>query len=624
MNSKFKDYCNIIKVKNIQQVENNISGVQNKEYVQSREMFCVYTDDKKYQKLYTYNDTPNILKELLWAGYISYADYYGVLDTDIGSFKKGQKRYELLEYEITQFLIAISNDEFKGVCYCREELGEYQNQLCVVHGGQMHWNGQNLPAFRYRDDSSDSRMTTIEKSVGNVELFKNDIKPFVEDFPLVQLIFSYYLSGAIRQVLAYTSEGVGEYGLVACITGESGSGKTTVTLTLQNILFGNARQVSNNVTSIGLYKILKSSGICPVVRDDSSTDTNNSISHLKEKVQDIYNIASGKCRITSNSDNDVPLYAPFIESREENWGLSEVVKPIRQIEGYKFRILELFCHQGDLTKDAQSARKFGELNGKYSGMAVVFLDYLVDYYTEQGIRKMYKEYVEKMDAELQKHGLESRYANRTAVILTAAKVCGDAYEIRMDLEKIKMLMIESIQSLERRLVASPDIWELKMLYKFFTEKSADGQGVNDEFIADSTKNYNHKRHYVAFLERKADEFYIPATLLGLVISDVQHVEPRFWGYDRNVPEIDTGKIKGERWKAILKVWAQLGILIVRSGNSGYTKTVKLNGTNTTCFHFNWRKIAQQFGDNTVIDKARFAHDTEEESRKEQEEILKNL
>ncbi len=59
MNSKFKDYCNIIKVKNIQQVENRISGVQNKEYVQSREMFCVYTDDKKYQKLYTYNDTPS-------------------------------------------------------------------------------------------------------------------------------------------------------------------------------------------------------------------------------------------------------------------------------------------------------------------------------------------------------------------------------------------------------------------------------------------------------------------------------------------------------------------------------------------------------------------------------------
>ena len=40
MNSKFKDYCNIIKVKNIQQVDNNISGVQNKDYVQSREMFC--------------------------------------------------------------------------------------------------------------------------------------------------------------------------------------------------------------------------------------------------------------------------------------------------------------------------------------------------------------------------------------------------------------------------------------------------------------------------------------------------------------------------------------------------------------------------------------------------------
>ena len=29
-------------------------------------------------------------------------------------------------------------------------------------------------------------------------------------------------------------------------------------------------------------------------------------------------------------------------------------------------------------------------------------------------------------------------------------------------------------------------------------------------------------------------------------------------------------------------------------------------------------------DNTVIDKTRFAHDTEEESWKKQEEILKNL
>lgn len=54
------------------------------------------------------------------------------------------------------------------------------------------------------------------------------------------------------------------------------------------------------------------------------------------------------------------------------------------------RILELYCHQGDLTKDAQSARRFGELSGKYRGMAIYFLDYLVDNYTEEKIHKLYQ------------------------------------------------------------------------------------------------------------------------------------------------------------------------------------------------------------------------------------------
>lgn len=624
MNNCFKNFCNIIRVRNIQQEEYSVSGTNSEKYARSCEMFCVYTADNRYQKLYTYNETKNILKDLLKAGYISYADFYEPLPENVGTFKAGQKSYKLLEAELNQFLIEIARDEYRGVAYCREELAWYQNRLCVVHGGQMHFNGRNMPAFRYKDSSTESRMTVIEKSIGSVEQFKKDMKRFVEPFPLVQLIFSYYLSGAIRQILASSSEGVGEYGLVTCITGQSGSGKTIVTLTLQNVLFGDARQVGNNVTSIGLYKIIKSSGICPVVRDDSSTDTQNSIAHLKDKVMDIYNIASGKCRITSNSDVDVPLYAPFIESREENWGLADVVKPIRQIEGYKYRMLELFCHQGDLTRDAQTAREFGELNGKYRGMAVVFLDYLVDNYTEQDVRNLYQIFVNKMDTTLEKNGLEHRYANRTAVILTAAKICSEAYGVDMELNKIEDVMINSIRSLERRLMASPDIKELKQLYKFFTEKTADGSWVNDEFIADAPKHFIHKKHYVAFLEKKQDEFYIPATLIKLVIENESHCPPGFWGYDRNTLEIDIGKMNGERWKTILKAWAELGILVTRSGQSGFTKTVKLDGISTTCYHFNWKKIAQQFGDNMPIDKMRFAHNTEDEDRREQEEILKSL
>ena len=613
---KYKGICNIIRVLNIQQEENSISGMKHKDYSKSKEMFAVYTDDRKFQKLYRYNEMRNILPDLLRAGYISYADYYEDVIVCIGTVVTTRKRYELLEEELNDYLMALSSDEFRGVCYSREELGWYQNQLCVVHGGMMHWKGANLPAFQYRD-SLDSKLARIEKCIGNVEMFKKDIKPFIEDFPLVQLIFAYYLSGAIRQVLELTSEGVGEYGLVACITGKTGAGKTTVTTTLQNVLFGKGRMVNNNVTSIGLYRIIRSSGICPVVRDDSSTDTQNSLSHLKDKVLDIYNIASGKCRITSNSEIDVPLYAPFIESREEYWSLSDVVKSIRQVEGYKFRILELYCNKEDLTEDAQSARRFAELNGKYSGMAVVFLDYLVDSYSEQKLKELYQEYVKEMDVAFQENELESRYANRTAVIMTAARICEEAYGIQMDLGRIKKVMIEAIHSFERRLEATPENWELKQLYRRFTEKNCNGLGVNDQFIVDLAKNYNHKQHYAAFSKKNPDEFYIPKELIGYFIADGALLEPRFWGYDKNRLKTDMGELDGEHWKAVLKEWAGQGILITRSGQSGTYKTVKMGGVDTNCYHFNWRKIAQQFGDDGVLDMTRFAHDTVEEMKEKE-------
>ena len=522
----------------------------------------------------------------------------------------------MLDGLLKDILCCVSQGVYEGVSYCRDELSWYDNKICVVHNGKLHLQGKDIPAFRYRD-SNDSRLIKLGDSIGNTDEFRKEFNSFVEGFPLVQLIFSYYMSGAIRQLLELTSESVGEYGLVVCLTGETGSGKTTVTSTLQNILFGKGRLVNNNSTSYGLY-----SGICPVVRDDGSTDTRDSVAHRKEKIMDIYNIASGKCRITCNSDEDVPLYAPFIESREEYWGLADLVKPIRQVEGYKYRILELYCHKGDLTSDAQEARRFAELSGKYSGMAVVFLDYLVDNYTENEVREIYKKYVAEMDIILEKNGLERRYSNRIAVILATASICMKAYGVRIDIEKIKTIIIEAIQSLERRLIASPDMYELKQLYKFFTDRDVDGRYINDKYISDSVGHFIHKKNYVAFLEKKKDEFYIPTTLLNIIVSDdIPISEPGFWGYDVDNLDIDIGKPEGERWKTIFSTWAELGILIYRSGTNAYTKSVKLNGVLTTCYHFSWKKIAQQFGDNNPIDKTRFAHDSEEKISKEQKEIF---
>ena len=46
---KYKGIYNIIRVLNLQQEENCISGMKHKDYSKSREMFCVYTDDNKFE-----------------------------------------------------------------------------------------------------------------------------------------------------------------------------------------------------------------------------------------------------------------------------------------------------------------------------------------------------------------------------------------------------------------------------------------------------------------------------------------------------------------------------------------------------------------------------------------------
>ena len=222
---------------------------------------------------------------------------------------------------------------------------------------------------------------------------------------------------------------------------------------------------------------------------------------------------------------------------------------------------------------------------------------------------MYQEYVKDMDTFLEEKDLESRYANRTAVILTAARICEDAYGIHLDLENIKKVMVEAIYSFERRMQATPENWELMQLYKRFTEKDEDGRGKNDRYIVDAKRNYNHKEHYVAFCERKPEQFVIPKVLMGHFIEEGELSTPAFWGYDRNKGITDIGNLEGEHWESVKKEWVAQGIMIMQSDGS-VTQSVDLNGISTTCYTFNWRKIAQQFGDNRVLDMTRFAHDTD--------------
>ena len=60
----FLGICKIIKIVNLQQKANDISGAKNRGYAYLHEGFCVTTHDGGFQKIYGYNEASTIISDL--------------------------------------------------------------------------------------------------------------------------------------------------------------------------------------------------------------------------------------------------------------------------------------------------------------------------------------------------------------------------------------------------------------------------------------------------------------------------------------------------------------------------------------------------------------------------------
>lgn len=58
-----KDVCKILKVKNIQQEEKTVSGIETHDYASACEMIAVCTKDEKYRQLFTYDKSHEIMQD---------------------------------------------------------------------------------------------------------------------------------------------------------------------------------------------------------------------------------------------------------------------------------------------------------------------------------------------------------------------------------------------------------------------------------------------------------------------------------------------------------------------------------------------------------------------------------
>lgn len=102
------EICIIRKVRNIQQEEDVVTGDKKDKYSTDREMFCVETKDKRFQRLYQYDETDNILSDLLQAGYITYSEFYKIIDIPCGTRIVQVSGGQLLAEELHQILMEIS------------------------------------------------------------------------------------------------------------------------------------------------------------------------------------------------------------------------------------------------------------------------------------------------------------------------------------------------------------------------------------------------------------------------------------------------------------------------------------------------------------------------------------
>ena len=156
--------------------------------------------------------------------------------------------------------------------------------------------------------------------------------------------------------------------MTLCITGDPGTGKTSTTKGLKESLFGVNGNMTANSTSIKTGSIIRDSGICPVLIDDTSVEKRGS----NDIVKDLYHMANGLSRSTYREKGEV-MYAPVLQSREKKDSLKKILSSLYRLDGFIYRVFELDITHGDLATSKEEAEEIRALSTTYSGQAIEFI-----------------------------------------------------------------------------------------------------------------------------------------------------------------------------------------------------------------------------------------------------------
>jgi hypothetical protein len=277
---------------------------------------------------------------------------------------------------------------------------------------------------------------------GSWEDFVMGVKKLIIGSPRLELALVLGVCGLIIQELNESDTNI-----VFCYYGPSSTGKTQATkipLTLfgdPNQLFMTFNSTENRMeTQLAEYRIL------PAIMDDKLIGINGESEKRRSftVINHIFRYAAGHVRGRSlDKQSFTKYFCPIVISSEESIiDMLNSGKP----KGQYFRILEVPCERGELTKNKEHSKQLEKfIRNNYGFAGDKFAEWLLSeqMYGDK-LKDKYFEWHRKIDNDLGDTEYSSRMANRIAVILLAGDLLNKCFDFGINLESIQKLLIDSV------------------------------------------------------------------------------------------------------------------------------------------------------------------------------------
>ncbi|MGM1417911.1 DUF927 domain-containing protein [Bacillus cereus group sp. Bce030] len=258
--------------------------------------------------------------------------------------------------------------------------------------------------------------------------------------------FSAVLVGYINKFLNIHADS-----LIFHICGNSTTGKTTAAMVAVSG-FGDPKEgprsliQSFNGTNNALTKVIANNNGMPIVCDETSLTTMGA----KKLVNVLYTWAKNLEKARLNKDS--------VQRERASWattiittGEGSLIDQVNQNEGIRARVFEFQNIQW--TNDATQAKAINHsLSNNYGQASELFVKKLLGY-SQTVIQKSWEYETEQMALTLPSSKFNDRISKKFALVIMAAKLINEVFEINLDIEAIReLLVLQEKDSLEERLI----------------------------------------------------------------------------------------------------------------------------------------------------------------------------